>query len=81
MKTIIDTSTKSHNIEQAYQNNKYIVTSRNVYQPHYSAAQGSYYATSVYQETSGTLCRSGRFFHFTGSEVNKIIGIEHLNNL
>ena len=74
-----DTATTSRNIEQAYNNNHYIVTQHKVYQPHYSINAG-YYASCVYT-TKDNLTRAGRFFHFTGEYVNKIIGFQLLGNL
>lgn len=76
---IKDTATISRNIEQAYNDNKYIVTGNKVYQPFYSVNAG-YYAQCVYT-AKGNMTRPGRFFQFIGSEVNRLIGIELLNNL
>jgi len=76
---IKDTTTISRNIEKAYNEKKYIVTGNKVYQPFYSVNAG-YYAQCVYT-TKGNMTHPGRFFHFTGSEVNRIIGHELLNNL
>jgi predicted methyltransferase len=79
MDMIKDTSTISRNIEKAYHENKYIVNNNKVYQPFYSVNAG-YYAQTVYT-ASRMITHRGRFFHFTGTEVNRIIGIELLNNL
>lgn len=76
---IKDNATISRNIEQAYNSNKYIVTSHCIYQPFYSVNAG-YYAQPVYK-TSDKLIGNGRFVHYTGEQVNNLIGIEHLNNL
>jgi len=76
---IKDTTTISRNIEKAYHENKYIVTGNKVYQPFYSINAG-YYAQCVYT-ANGNMTRPGRFFHFTGEHVNRIIGINLLNNL
>lgn len=76
---IKDTTTISRNIEKAYNENKYIVTGNKVYQPFYSVNAG-YYANCVYT-SKGNITLPGRFFHFSGTEVNRIIGINLLNNL
>jgi hypothetical protein len=55
------------------------MNNKKVYQPHYSINAG-YYASCVYTSRNN-LTLQGRFFHFTGKEVNKIIGIELLNDL
>ena len=80
MKTIRDGSGTSRNIEGAYKANKYIVTWKSVYQPMYSAVNGSYYAQEVYRSNEN-MTLAGRFFHMTGDAVNHLIGFEHLNNL
>lgn len=77
---IQDNSKISRNIEQAYNDKKYIVTYRTVYQPHYSVNAG-YYATPVYTSQAENLTRAGRYFHFTGDQVNKLIGFNLLLNL
>lgn len=76
---IKDTDTISRNIPLAYINKKYIVTGNKVFQPFYSINAG-YYAQCVYTAKSN-ITRPGRFFHFAGKEVNRIIGIELLNDL
>lgn len=76
---IRDTNTISRDIEKAYNDKKYIVTGNKVYQPFYSVNAG-YYAHVVYK-AKGNLTAAGRFFHFSGDYVNKMIGIELLNNL
>ena len=76
---IKDTNTTSRNIEKAYNDKKYIVAGKKVYQPFYSVNAG-YYAMPVYT-AKGNMTRPGRFYHFTGSYVNTIIGIELLNDL
>jgi hypothetical protein len=81
MKTIHDTEKKSHNIQGAYLDNKYIVTARSIYQPHYSASNDYYYATEVYYSQDGMLCLSNRYFHFTGDYINDILGFKLLRNL
>ena len=80
MKTIYDNNKKSYDIEKAYHTNKYIVSYRKVYQPFYSQANNSYYAMEVYGGNE-KLTLKGRFFHLTGSQVNRLIGIELLNEL
>ena len=77
---IKDNATISRNIEQAYNNNKYIVSFKTVYQPFYSVNAG-FYAMPVYREPSGNMTLAGRYFHMTGEQVNKLIGHELLNNL
>lgn len=76
-----DNTTTSHNIEKAYNDKKYIVAYKTVYQPFYSVNAG-YYAKPVYRSTEkqGMTLR-GRFFHLTGEQVNKLIGFDLLNNL
>ena len=76
---IKDNAKTSHNIEQAYNDKKYIVKSHVIYQPFYSV-NGGYYAQPVYK-TSDKLTGRGRFLHYTGSQVNHLIGLEHFNNL
>ncbi len=76
---IKDTATTSRNIEQAYNNKKYIITGNKIYQPFYSVNAG-YYANCVYT-SKGTMTGQGRFYHYTGKQVNHLIGIELLNNL
>lgn len=77
---IQDNEKISRNIEKAYHDKKYIVTYRTVYQPHYSVNAG-YYAMPVYTSQTEKLTRAGRFFHFTGDQVNKLIGFNLLLNL
>jgi len=85
----VDTSKTSHNIEKAYNNKKYIVTYDKVYQPHYSQAQGQFYMFPVYElpykpnvkQGNLPLIGRGRFVHYTGDQVNKLIRIDLLNNL
>ena len=74
-----DTAKTSHNIQQAYENKKYIVTRFAVYQPFYSVNAG-YYAHIVLKTTE-PMIGSGRFVHYTGDQVNRMLGIEHLDNL
>ena len=76
---IKDNEKTSRDIEKAYENKKYIVTYKSVYQPFYSVNAG-YYANKVYT-SKGNMTRAGRFFHMTGKEVNHLIGIELLNDL
>jgi hypothetical protein len=76
---IKDNEKTSRNIEQAYNNKKYIVAYKTVYQPFYSVNAG-YYANKVYTSKEN-MTRAGRFFHMTGEQVNKLIDIELLNNL
>lgn len=76
---IKDTTTISRDIERAYNSKKYIVTGNKVYQPFYSVNAG-YYAQCVYT-AKGNITRPGRFFHFDGKEVNRIIGHDLLNDM
>ena len=80
MKTLRDNDKKSYDIARAYHTNKYIVAYRNVYQPFYSQANNSYYAIEVYAGNANLTPR-GRFCHKTGGQVNRLIGIELLNDL
>ena len=77
---IRDNDKTSRNIKQAYNNKKYIVSYRSIYQPFYSANAGGYYAMEVYYSNS-PMTLAGRFFHFDGDYCNRLIGIELLNNL
>ena len=78
---IKDTATTSRNIEKAYNDKKYIVAYKTVYQPFYSVNAG-FYAMPVYQSTEQMgLTLRGRFFHQTGDQVNSLIGFDHFNNL
>ena len=74
-----DTNTMSRNIEEAYNDKKYIVNNKKVYQPFYSVNAG-YYASCVYT-SKNNMTLQGRFFHMTGKEVNKLINHELLNDL
>ena len=80
MKTIRDNEKTSRNIKSAYENGKYIVAWKSVYQPFYSV-NGGYYAQEVYRCNDGNMTRAGRFFHMTGEQVNHLLGFNHLNNL
>ncbi|NCA80833.1 MAG: hypothetical protein EOM76_11760 [Sphingobacteriia bacterium] len=80
MEFIRDNDKTSHNIETAYNNGKYIVAYKNIYQPFYNA-NGGCYAHSVYHSDNGNLTLKGRFFHYTGDQVNDLLGIKLLNNL
>ena len=77
---IKDSATTSRNIEQAYNNKKYIVSYDKVYQPMYSQAQGQFYAIPVYT-SKGNMTLRGRYFHMTGQAVNHLIGYELLAEL
>jgi len=79
MKIVRDSSKTSRDIQRAYENKKYIVAYKTVYQPMYSV-NGGYYAQEVYR-SNGNMTRAGRFFHMTGTDVNRLIGINLLNNL
>ena len=70
----------SRNIKKAYDDKKYIVNYKTIYQPFYSVNTG-YYATKVHYSRKGTLTRAGRYFHFTGDEVNHVLGYKLLGNL
>ena len=76
---IKDNDKKSHNIEKAYNDKKYIVAYKKVYQPFYSINAG-YYMKPVYNSYE-KLTLAGRFFHMTGEQVNHLIGLNLLNNL
>lgn len=76
---IKDNERISHNIKEAYDAKKYIVTGKKIYQPFYSVNAG-YYAMPVYTADE-TITRPHRFFHFTGDYCNDLIGIKLLNNL
>ena len=77
---IQDNAKISRDIEKAYHDKKYIMTYKTVYQSHNSVNAG-YYATPVYTSQKENLTKRGRFFHFTGDQVNHIIGFDLLNNL
>lgn len=74
-----DTNKTSRDIKKAYENKKYIVTGTKVYQPFYSVNAG-YYAHCVYTDKE-MLTLNGRFYHFSGDTVNRLIGIKLLRNL
>jgi len=82
-----DNDKKSFDIERAYNNKKYIVSYRSIYQPFYSANAGGYYAMEVFYKPNNAtdghvpLTLAGRYFHYTGEQCNRLIGIELLNNL
>lgn len=76
---IKDTDTISRNIEKAYNEGKYIVNNKTVYQPFYSVNAG-FYALPVYR-SNVNMTLAGRFFHMTGQAVNRLIGYELLNDL
>lgn len=76
---IKDNTKTSYDIEKAYNDKKYIVTYKSVYQPFYSINAG-YYMQKVYT-SNDKLTLMGRFFHMTGEAVNHLIGIKLLNNL
>ena len=76
----VDNSKSSLDIEKAYNENKYIMFEDRIYQPFYSVNAG-YYAQIVYRNPKGMYTLRGRFFHFTGEYINKIIGFDLLNNL
>jgi hypothetical protein len=77
MKSIRDGNDKSWDIKKAYHGKKYIVAFKSVYQPHFSASQGQYYAREVYH-SSQPLTRPGRFYHMDAAAVNHLIGHELL---
>ena len=78
---IKDNAKTSHNIEKAYNEKKYIVAYKTVYQPFYSVNAG-FYAMPVYRSTDKLgLTLRGRFFHQTGDQVNRLIGHELLAEL
>ncbi len=74
-----DNTKKSREIKDAYENKKYIVADKKVYQPFYSVNAG-YYAHCVYTDKDMLTIR-GRFYHFSGDTVNQLIGIKLLRNL
>ena len=79
MKTIKDNATTSMDIDRAYNDHKYIVSFKTVYQPFYSVNAG-YYANAVYHSNE-KLTMPGRFFHMTGDAINRMINHALLNNL
>lgn len=80
-RTISDNDKRSMKIEDAYKNGKYILSYRSVYQPHYSGAQGRYYATEVFYNQQGNMTLAGRYFHMTGDQINHLLKMPLLNNL
>lgn len=79
MKKIKDNDKTSRNIKSAYEDGKYIVAWKSVYQPFYSVNAG-YYAHEVFRCDSN-MTRAGRYVHMTGDAVNHLIGLELLSNL
>ena len=76
---IKDNAKTSHNIEKAYNEKKYIVAYKTVYQPFYSVNAG-YYALPVYK-ANGNMTLAGRYFHMSAKAVNNLIGKELLAEL
>ena len=60
-----------------YEQQKYIVTHSNIYQLHYSQAQECVYGQVIYRGRG--LTRRGRFFALSGTEVNRLIGCQIVN--
>ena len=80
MNRIKDSDKTSRDIRKAFETGKYIVTYRSIYQPYYSQAQQQFYAMEVYRAQK-PLTLPGRFFHFTGDQVNHLLGHALFNNL
>ena len=81
MKRIQDNDKTSCRISDAYENKKYIVSYRSIYQPFYSVNAG-YYAQEVYRSSDpAPLVGRGRFIHATAARVNSLIGIKLLAEL
>lgn len=65
-----------------YEEHKYIVAYRRVFELHYSAVQGRVYGTRVYEvplTEKGGLTRRGRFFAMGAEEVNHLLGFRLVN--
>ena len=80
MRSITDNEKISRNIEKAYNDKKYIVSWKSVYQPFYSQSQGQFYAIEVYRSNSN-MTLAGRYFHMTAESVNHLIGLKHFAEL
>ena len=80
MRRITDNEKISRNIEKAYNDKKYIVSWKSVYQPFYSQAQDKFYATEVYRSNSN-MTLAGRYYHMTAEIVNHLIGLDHFAEL
>lgn len=52
---------------------KYLVTSTRIYEVRYSVNAG-YYGTQIYYDGKTRFCKPGRFYKFSASEVNNILG-------
>lgn len=78
---IKDNEKTNRNIEQAYNDKKYIVSGRKIYQPHYSVNAG-YYAQEVFHSTEHLpLTSANRYFHYSAKEVNDLIGFNRVIEL
>lgn len=78
---IKDNEKTNRSIEQAYNNRKYIVAGRNIYQPFYSVNAG-YYAHKVYTERGNLpLTKTNRYFHCSAKHCNELVGFELLREL
>ena len=60
-----------------YSEGKYIVTFSKIYQLFYSQAQKKVYGQVIY--SSKGMTHRGRFFAYSGAEVNHLIGINLVN--
>lgn len=60
-----------------YEENKYIITYSKIYQLFYSQAQKRVYGQQIYY--SKGMCRKGRFFVYTGEEINHLLGFKLVN--
>ena len=80
MRSITDNNKVSRNIEKAYNDKKYIVSWKSVYQPFYSQAQGQFYAIEVYRSNEN-MTHKGRHFHMTAETVNRLIDLNHFAEL
>ena len=60
-----------------YENHKYIVTYSKIYQLFYSQAQQCVYGRPIYE--SPGLARRGRFHTLTGAEINRLLGVQLVN--
>ena len=54
--------------------NIFLVKATKIFQLHYSWAQKTYYATTVYVSTDGRLTLPGRFFAMDSKTVNNLLG-------
>jgi hypothetical protein len=52
----------------------FIVKASKIFQIHYSNAQKTYYATTIYRSLDGLLTKPGRFFAMDSKTVNNLLG-------